>query len=59
MERQLVTMEMEKEKLNAIDEYWRKNGFHTRSEFVRFACSSAMNAHNNDSIVFVQEKYLE
>ena len=58
MERQLVTMEMEKEKLNAIDNYWRKNGFHTRSEFVRFACSSVMDAHDDDSFVLVQEKYL-
>ena len=35
----LMTMQMDEEKLNAIDNYWRKNGFHTRSEFVRFACS--------------------
>jgi metal-responsive CopG/Arc/MetJ family transcriptional regulator len=55
----LVTMMMEEEKLNAIDTYWRKNGFHTRSEFVRFACSSVMNTHDDDSFVLVQEKYLE
>jgi hypothetical protein len=55
----LVTMMMEEEKLNAIDTYWRMNGFHTRSEFVRFACSSVMDAHDDDSLVLVQEKYLE
>jgi metal-responsive CopG/Arc/MetJ family transcriptional regulator len=58
MER-LVTMKMDEEKLNAIDNYWRKNGFHTRSEFVRFACSTVMDAHDDDSMVLVQEKYLE
>ena len=55
----LMTMMKEKEKLNAIDNYWRKNGFHARSEFERFACSSVMNAHDDDSMVLVQEKYLE
>jgi hypothetical protein len=55
----LMTLMMEEEKLNAIDSYWRKNCFHTRSEFVRFACSSVMDAHDDDSFVLVQEKYLE
>lgn len=55
----LVTMQMEEKKLNAIDSYWRKNGFHTRSEFLRFACSSVMDAHDDDSMVLVQEKYLQ
>jgi len=55
----LISMQMEEEKLNAIDNYWRKNGFHTRSEFLRFACSSVMDAHDDDSMVLVQEKYLE
>jgi predicted DsbA family dithiol-disulfide isomerase len=52
-------MEMEREKLNGIDNYWRKNGFRTRSEFVRFACSSVMDAHDDDSMVLVQEKYFQ
>lgn len=54
----LMTMQMDEEKLNAIDNYWRKNGFHTRSEFVRFACSTVIDAHDDDSMVLVQEKYL-
>ncbi len=55
----LISMQMKEEKLNAIDNYWRRNGFHTRSEFLRFACSSVMDAHDDDSMVLVQEKYLE
>ena len=53
----LLTMNIDEEKLESIDQWWKQHGFANRSEFIKFACSSVMDAHDEDSYLLVQEKY--
>jgi hypothetical protein len=53
----LLTMNIDEQKLKDIDLYWSKNGFANRTEFIKFACYSVMDSHNDDSYLLIQEQY--
>jgi Arc/MetJ-type ribon-helix-helix transcriptional regulator len=52
-------MNFDEAEVKKIDEWWRDKGFSNRTEFIKFAISSVMQTHNDDSYILVQEAYYQ
>jgi len=59
MEQKMVTIWLDEDFLNEIDTYRKNFGFHSRSDFIRFACSNTMNKFDSKESVVVQKSYFD
>jgi len=53
----MISMTMDEDLLFEIDRYYRKAGFHSRSDFIRFSCSQIMEQYQNKNLLAVEKNF--